>query len=75
MRQNRNGHTSVIKYKGYDIKVRKGVRNDSDASYSIIITRPIGNDCCLIKKRYANIKTKEKELITIDKAKNFIDNL
>jgi hypothetical protein len=41
MRQNRRGHTEVIQYKGYEILIRKNVRNDSDISYSIIVTEPL----------------------------------
>jgi len=73
MRQNRNGNTKVIDYLGYEIQIRKGVRNDSDESYSVIVVEPAGGGCCFIKKRYSNLRTPEQEEKAIDKAKKFIE--
>lgn len=69
------GHTETILYKGYEIMIRRKVRNDSDISYSVIVTEPLNNGGYLIKKRFSNIKTKEKELASIEKAKLFVDSL
>lgn len=73
IKQNRNGHTDIIPYMGYEIQIRKAVRNDSDISYSVIVTEPIHGEGYLIKKRFSNIKTREKEKESIEKAKKFIE--
>ena len=74
IRQNRAGNTSITPYMGYEIQVRRGVRNDSDASYSIIVTQPVGGGF-IIMKRFSNIKNREKELQKFEDAKKWcIDN-
>lgn len=60
MRQNRNGNTRIIPYGGYEIQIRKWVRNDTDKTFSVIVYEPCSTGG-FIKKRFSNLMTEADE--------------
>lgn len=74
IKQNRNGRTEVEHFQGYNILTRRGVRNDSDITFSVIITQPAGSGGYFIKKRYAGLKTSLDAQKAVIKAKYLIIN-
>ena len=74
IRQNRHGHTTSENYEGYTILIRRGVRNDTDVTFSVIITQPAGQGGYFIKHRYAGLKTAQDAADAVQKAKYLIIN-
>lgn len=74
IRQNRHGHTTKEHFQGFDILTRRGVRNGTDITFSVIITQPAGNGGYFIKHRYAGLKTAIDAENAVQKAKYLIIN-
>jgi 16S rRNA U516 pseudouridylate synthase RsuA-like enzyme len=72
-KQNRNGHTERMPYKGMVILIRRFVRNDSDKTYSIQVIEEFNNDSYLLKKTFSGV-TFAKEQDKLAKAKKWVDD-